>query len=112
MNVERSVKAVLICFGAFERIHRVGALLEQELAGQDVGSWSNQLLRMATLSKEIEHAAVDARYILEDDFGDDVWVPAEHYFQPEATAALRAAREACSIARDFVAWWFAPDTYA
>ena len=41
--------------------------------------------------------------------GESVWIPSEHYFQPEATAALDAARQALQIAHDFVAWWFAPD---
>lgn len=108
-SIERTVKAVLICFGAFERVHWVGGILEQELSRQDVGPWKKHLLRLARLSKDMEHAAVDARYIIEDETGESVWVPSEHYFQPEASAALDAAHQALTIASDFVAWWFAPD---
>ena len=107
-SIERAVKAVLICFGTFERVHWVGGILEQELSRQDVGAWEEHLLRLARLSKDIEHAALDARYIV-DGPGESVWIPSEHYFQPEATAALDAARQALQIAHDFIAWWFAPD---
>lgn len=107
-SIERAVKAVLICFGIFERVHWVGGILEQELSRQEVGSWREHLLRLARLSKEIEHAAVDARYIIEDEPGESIWIPSEHYFQPEAAAALDVSRQALTIARDFVAWWFAP----
>jgi hypothetical protein len=101
------VKAILIYFGAFEHIHWVGGILEQELTGQDVGPFGERLLVLAEISKDYEHAAIDARYILEDEAGESVWVPSEQYFQPEAAEALEAARKACAIARDFVAWWFA-----
>jgi HEPN domain-containing protein/predicted nucleotidyltransferase len=107
--IERAVKAVLICFGAFERVHWVGGILEQELSRQNVGSWKEHLLKLARLSKDIEHAALDARYIIEGEASEDVWIPSEHYFRPEATAALDAARQALQIAHDFIAWWFAPD---
>lgn len=107
--IERAVKAVLICFGAFERVHWVGGILEQELSRQDVGPWKERLLRLARLSKDMEHAAVDARYIIEDEISESVWIPSEHYFQPEAAAALDAAHQALTIASDFVTWWFAPD---
>ena len=108
-SIERAVKAVLICFGIFERVHWVGGILERELSGQDVGSWKKHLLRLAGLSKDIEHAAVNARYIIEEGAGGDAWVPSDHCLQPEATAALDAAHKALKIACDFVAWWFAPD---
>ena len=108
-SIERAVKAALICFGAFERVHWVGGILEQELAGQDVGTFKEQLLVLAALSKDYEHAAIDARYIIEDEVGESIWIPSEQYFQPEAAEALDAARSAFAIARDFVAWWFALD---
>lgn len=107
--IERAVKAVLICFGAFERVHWVGGILERELARQDVGSWKELLLMLAGFSKDIEHAAVDARYIIEDKASESVWIPSEHYFQSEATTALGTTRQALKIAHDFIAWWFAPD---
>jgi len=108
-SIERSVRAVMICFGSFEPVHRVGGLLEQELSKHDIALWKDRLLRLADLSKDIEHAAIDARYILDERAGESLWVPAEHYFDPDAVTALRDAREALTISRDFIAWWFAPD---
>ncbi len=110
-SIERSVKAVLICLGAFERSHWVGRVLERELASQDVQAWKASLLELAALSREYEHAAVDARYILEnlENEGDEViWIPAEQYTRSQAAAGLEAARKALEVSRQFVRWWFAP----
>lgn len=108
-SIERSVKAVLICFGALERTHWVGQHLRKEAARQAPTGWDERLEVLSRLSLRHEHAAIDARYVLDDGEDDEnVWIPSEHYFEPEASAAIRDAQEALNIARQFVAWWFAP----
>ncbi|MBI4768835.1 MAG: HEPN domain-containing protein [Chloroflexi bacterium] len=103
-SIERSVKAVLICFGRFERTHWVGKKLQEALAGQEVQQWREELTRLAELSLHHEPDAIAARYI--DDEDEELGLPWKRYREPEAVAAITSARAALEIAGDFVAWWF------
>jgi HEPN domain-containing protein len=105
-TTEKAVKAVLACFGVFERTHYVARVLLKHLHQQDVADWSERLTELATIAKRREADAVHSRYI--DDIGGELWIPAEGYDRSQAAAALDDGRAALAIARVFVDWWFAP----
>lgn len=106
-SIERSVKAVLICFGRFERVHWVGKKLREVLRQLDVGEWQRPLLALAQISLSRERDAILARYI--DDEGEEISLPWERYDSAVATAALADAQAALATASDFIAWWFAEE---
>ena len=108
-SVERAVKAVLACFGMFERIHFVGRKLNEAIQNHDAGDFEATLRRLGDIAVELEEHVSRSRYIIQDEEGEDLWIPAEHYSDAESALALGQAREALQTAREFAAWWFAPD---
>lgn len=104
--VEKSVKAILVCFGAFERTHRVAELLRAELERQPTGPWADALKTLAAISANLEPDVSRARYPGEREGA--IWEPAKGYTEEQATTALADARQSLTIARDFVNWWFNP----
>ena len=104
--VERAVKACLACLGAFERTHFVARALRQAVVESPVGEWTDRLARVADTAERLEAHVSRARYMIEDDAGEIVWVPAENYFDADSEQALQDAREALRVAREFAAWWF------
>jgi len=107
--VERAVKACLACFGSFERTHFVAWALRQAMADQQLDEWANRLMRLTAIAERLEPHLSRARYVIEDETGENLWVPAEHYFDADSAGALNETREALQIAREFAAWWFAPE---
>jgi len=105
--VERAIKACLACLGTFERTHFVAGKLRRALTEQKLDEWSDRLERLAAIAERLEPHVSRARYVIEDEAGEKLWVPAEHYAASDSAAALDETREALSLARDFATWWFA-----
>lgn len=105
---EKSVKAVLVCFGRLERSHYVASLLRKELKVQRVPGWKSRLTQLADDAEQLEPAATWSRYPRME--GDRIVLPAERYEEPEGEEALELARCSLAIARDFIHWWFGEET--
>lgn len=104
---EKSVKAVLACFGRLERSHYVAALLRQEVGGHSVPGWESRLAQLADDAEQLEPAATWSRYPRME--GDRIVLPTDRYEEPEGAEALKLARRSLVTARDFVSWWFQED---
>lgn len=101
---EKAGKAVLACFGVFEKTHYIASSLERESASQSIGEWLDQLRTLATLTRRMEPAVTLSRY--PGMFLGVLWLPHEQYDETKAREFLTQARQALDIARDFVNWWF------
>jgi HEPN domain-containing protein/predicted nucleotidyltransferase len=107
--VERAVKAVLACFGGFERSHFVAKDLYKEIEAQVLGEHRESLLQLADTANRLEKHVSRSRYIsLEDEDEEEIWDPAEQYFETDSSIALKDANEALRVADEFIAWWFTP----
>jgi len=104
---EKSVKAVLACFGRLERSHYVAALLRQEVGAHSVPGWEPRLAQLADDAEQLEPAVTWSRYPRLE--GDRIVLPVERYEEREAGVALQLARRSLAIARDFIHWWFQDD---
>jgi len=102
--VEKVVKSVLICFGAYERIHYVSGILAKELKRQELGQWSERLRQLADYARDLEPDATLSRY--PGMFKGRVWIPYREYDEVKAKEALQKARFALDNGRAFIAWWF------
>lgn len=101
---EKSVKAVLACFGYLERSHYVAERLRRVIEKQVVPEWEADLARLADDAEQLEPAATWSRYPRLE--GDRIVLPVERYEEPEAREALQSARRSRTTARDFAHWWF------
>jgi len=104
---EKSVKAVLACWGRLEPSHYVASLLREEMRGQSTPGWDLRLIQLAEDAERLEPAAMWSRYPRLE--GDRIVLPAERYEEPEAEEALQLARRSLATAGDFVDWWFQED---
>jgi len=104
---EKSVKAVLACFGRLERSHYVASLLRQEAESQSVPGWEARLAQLAGDAEQLEPAATWSRYPRLE--GGRIVLPADRYAEPEGEEALKLARRSLATARNFVHWWFQGD---
>ena len=104
--VERATKACLACVGSFERTHFIAIVLRQTITEQTLGKWTDRLMRLTEIAERLEPHVSRARYVIEDEAGENLWVPAEHYFDSDSATALNETREALGIAREFADWWF------
>ncbi len=102
--VEKSVKAILACFGRWERTHYVSRVLLQELSEHNLGDWAGTLTDLAEDAAQLEPAAIWSRYPRRME--DRIILPVEQYDEKDADEALALARNACKVAADFVQWWF------
>jgi len=101
--VERAVKACLACFGMFERTHFVAQALRLAIAEQSLPEWATRLVRIADIAERLEPHLSRARYIIEAESGEALWVPAENYFDADSASSLHDAQEALQLAREFAA---------
>ena len=107
--VEKSIKAILICFGEFRRTHLVGAVLRARCGRADMpGEWEEPLLRLADHSNEMEPDLNLSRY--PGIVNDALWLPFEEYSVDDARAAEVRAAEAVEIAERFTNAWFSDPT--
>lgn len=106
-SVEKSVKAVLICFGIFKKTHFVGEILAGELEQRSLEeSWKEKLRHLAALSSEIEPEVTWSRYPGIDH--NALWIPYEEYSKDDAMIVKNKSEQAGSLAGGFLTWWFEP----
>jgi len=98
------IKAVLACFGRFEKSHYVSDILESEAKAQDLGEWEDKLMELAAWARDLEPDATLSRY--PGMFRGQLWIPYDQYDEARAKEALRKARQALDRGRAFVDWWF------
>ena len=102
--MERCVKAVLACWGQWEKKHYVAKILRAELIHQDVGDWALALREMADRTELLEPTAVWSRYPSVEQ--GRIVLPEERYGVAEARETLATVRHNLETARAFVRWWF------
>lgn len=107
-TIEKSVKAVLACFGRLEQTHFVAAVLRAELELQNlqVEGQVEALKQLADDAQTSEPAAIWSQYPREG--ADGIILPAERYDISAAERGLAAAQRGLNTARTFVEWWFVP----
>lgn len=103
-TIEKSIKAILACFGRWERTHYVSEVLLQELNKHNLGDWAKTLTDLAQDAARLEPAAIWSRYPRR--LKDRIILPVEQYGEKDAEEALAVARKAYKVAVDFVQWWF------
>lgn len=102
--VEKTVKAVLICFGAYEKTHYVASILRKEVEKRDLEGYSKELMKIVMIAEGLEPHVSLSRY--PGISGGEVWLPSKEYTKEISESALNDAKEALRIGNDFVKWWF------
>lgn len=102
--VEKSVKAILVCFGRFERSHYIATLLEEKIKTENISIWKDTLNRMVEYCRELEPDAVWSRYPGERD--GEIWIPENEYTEDKTREILEWTRFCYKEGNDFVKWWF------
>lgn len=104
-SAEKSVKAVLICFGIFKKTHFVGEILLHELEKKDLNDgWKEKLIQIGKVSLEIEPEVTWSRYPGIDD--NALWIPANEYSINDAEEIKTKCEQCVRVAKDFIKWWF------
>jgi len=107
--VEKCIKAILICWGEFEKTHYVSEVLVECLGEQDLDAeWREKLGTVAQIGHDIEPEVSLTRY--PGRMGDTYWIPAEEYDEAKAEDWIQKTEYVVKIARNFVDWWFEPKT--
>lgn len=102
--VEKGVKAILMCFGAYEKTHYVASILRKEVEKSSLKEFSEELNEIIIIAEELEPHVSLSRYpgISEG----KVWLPSKEYTKEIAENALGDAKRAFKTGKDFVRWWF------
>jgi HEPN domain-containing protein/predicted nucleotidyltransferase len=104
-SLEKSVKAILICFGIFKKTHFVGEILLKDLEKRELDDdWKEKLMQVARLSSEIEPEVTWSRYPGIDE--GVLWLPYEEYTEDDANEIKEKCEKAVKSARKFFEWWF------
>ncbi len=103
-SVEKVVKALLTCFGRFERSHYIANLLEEKLKTGDIRKWEDVLNRIVQYCRELEPDAVWSRYPGERN--GKIWIPEKEYTADRAKEVLEWARFCHEKGDGFIKWWF------
>lgn len=104
-SLEKAVKAILICFGMFKKTHFVGETLLKELEKRELDhGWKEKLMRIASVSSEIEPEITWSRYPGIDE--DALWIPSEEYASDDANEVKEKCEKAIKITKKFLEWWF------
>lgn len=106
------MKAILARLGTFERSHFVADVLKKRLADEELAAWRAHLEQVAAVAERLEKNVTRARYIIEEESGEDLWNPADHYSETDSVEAQAQANTALSLASEFVDWWFGPHASA
>ena len=102
---EKSVKAILICFGNFKKTHFVSDALSRTLSTVEVDtSWKEKLANIAQINKEIEPEVTWSRYPGMDH--GSLWLPSLEYTHEDAFAVQEKIGIVLETAGDFVSHWF------
>lgn len=99
-SVEKSIKAILICFGIFEKTHYVSTILKKEVKKRNIDS---ELMVLVEISEEFEPHVSLSRY--PGITGEDIWLPCEEYDE-KINEYLYKAEEALKISKNFIGEWF------
>ncbi|MBU4491637.1 MAG: HEPN domain-containing protein [Euryarchaeota archaeon] len=102
--VEKAVKAILMCFGAYEKTHYVASILRKEIANRDIEEYSEELNIIMRIAEELEPHVSLCRY--PGISMGKVWLPSKEYTEEIAKIALEDTRKALRACGDFVKWWF------
>lgn len=103
-TVEKVVKAVLICFGAYEKTHFVANILRKEVENRNLKEKSKELNGIIKIAENLEPHVSLSRY--PGISGGEVWLPSKEYTREIAENALKDATKALKTGNDFVKWWF------
>jgi len=103
-TTEKSIKAVLSCFGRLEKSHYVADILESEVKAQGLREWEDKLVELAAWARDLEPDATLSRY--PGMFRGRLWIPYDQYDEVRAEEALRKARQALDTSEAFADWWF------
>jgi HEPN domain-containing protein/predicted nucleotidyltransferase len=107
-SAEKSIKAVLICFGIFKKTHFVGEILVKELDSRTIEmNWKEKLVLIAKISSEVEPEVTWSRYPGIDD--DVLWIPSEEYTIEDTRSIKDKCEKVIKTAQAFLAWWFPAD---
>lgn len=102
--VEKSVKAILMCFGAYEKTHYVASILKQEVEKRNLKEYSKEFNDAIRISEELEPHVSLSRY--PGISLGKVWLPSKEYTQEIAKSALKDAGKVLKIGSNFIKWWF------
>lgn len=102
--VEKIVKAILICFGSYEKTHYVANILRKEVENRDIKEYSGELEDVIKIAEELEPHVSLSRY--PGISGDEVWLPSREYSKEIAESAFSDAKKTLIIGNNFVNWWF------
>ncbi len=103
-SVEKSVKAVLMCFGVYEKTHYVANILRKEIGKKDLKEYAEKLSEIVKIAEELEPHVSLSRYPRLS--GGEIWLPSKEYTREMAEGALKNAEKAVKIGKRFVNWWF------
>jgi len=104
-SVEKSLKAILICFGEFKKTHFISGVLADTLNDTGIGpEWQEKLSHIAHISQAIEPEFTWSRYPGVEH--GKLWLPYQEYDQEDALSIQEKSTEVVNIARQFVSWWF------
>jgi len=103
-SVEKAIKAVLICFGIYEKTHYVATILRREVKTRRMKEYAGKLEEMIGIAEELEPHVSFSRY--PGVSKGEVWLPSKEYTCEMAEDALQNAQKAVKIGKDFVKWWF------
>jgi len=105
--VEKCIKAILICWGEFEKSHYVSETLVECLNEQTIDpEWREKLRKVAEIGEDIEPEVWRTRY--PGRTGDTFWIPAEEYDDKKAEDCIEKTEYVVKITKEFVDWWFQP----
>lgn len=104
-SVEKSVKAILITMGVFQKTHLIGGILRKVLSEKSgIEGKKSALLEVAEISETIEPEVHLSRY--PGIIADSLWLPFNEYKKEDADGAMQKAEKALSVAKGFVEDWF------
>ena len=103
-SAEKAVKAVLICFGIYQKTHYVGSILRKEVEKKNLKKYTEKLKETAEIAEELEPHASLSRY--PGISGGRVWLPSKQYTKEVAEKAFKNAKKAVRNGELFVKWWF------
>ncbi|HHV81532.1 TPA: HEPN domain-containing protein [bacterium] len=104
-SIEKSIKAILIAAGIFQRNYFVGSILREVVEKMKISDeLKNKLLEAANISESIEAETTLTRYpaIIQD----TLWLPSEEYTEGDAEIAKEKAETVLAISREFLKYWF------
>ena len=108
-SVEKSVKAVLIAKGVFQKTHFVGNILRRMISEAEVPQGlETEILELASISESIEPEVSLSRYpgIIDD----SLWLPFEEYRKEDSSEGEEKARRALQLSKKFFENWFGVDS--